>query len=268
MMAKLFSTLFLAAASTALAADENSRTLQTATLAEKWNITDPQFDYDSLSFDLDYGISDWIMEGMVTHSIWDENCKEGGYSIDSNILASSQSSLPNTRGNGLGRRVQQVTVTVNPETITSDANIYEETVVNGEQFAIVTFCVRFNLSTGGDSSIEVNFHETLITLNVDLTDGFAIDDVDVAPRDRLVTTANQAYEVEGYQCDRNYVELTPAARAVTRNQGAIIRVCVRPTLEGREDGIYMREIQSFTSLVLPHLPLKLLLKTVLLLTMV
>ena len=32
---------------------------------------------------------------------------------------------------------------------------------------------------------------------------------------------------------------------MTRNQGAIIRVCVRPTQEGRDDGIYMREIQSF-----------------------
>ena len=123
--------------------------------------------------------------------------------------------------------------------------IYEETVVNGQQFAEVKFCVRLNLNTGGDSSIEVNFHETLITLNVDLTDGFAIDDVSVTPREKLVKTANQAYKVEGYQCDRNYVELNEAGKAVTRNQGAIIRVCVRPTLEGRQDGIYMREIQSF-----------------------
>ena len=227
------------------AADAAPRKLQ-LTLAEKWNITDPEFDYDGLTFDFDYALSDFIQTGMVTHGLYDVNCREGGYVVPQTDLQSIQGPLPSNAFANVNTKVQQISVAVNPETISSNPNIYEETVVNGEQFAIITFCLRLNLQTLGDSSIEVNFHETLVTLNVDLTDGFAIDDVDVAPRDRLVTTANQAYEVEGYQCDRNYVELTPAARAVTRNQGAIIRVCVRPTLEGREDGIYMREIQSFT----------------------
>lgn len=89
------------------------RALQSATLAEKWNITNPTFDFDSLSFDLDYGISDWILQGMVTHGIYDENCKEGGYTIPKTILSSSQNQLPNIRGNGLGKRVQQVTIAVN-----------------------------------------------------------------------------------------------------------------------------------------------------------
>ena len=40
--------------------------------------------------------------------------------------------------------------------------------------------------------------------------------------------------------------MTPAQQAVSRNQEAVIRVCVRPTQEGRDDGIYMRNIQSFT----------------------
>ena len=237
--------LFGAAVSGSVFAEESRQLQTTATLAEKWNITNPTFDYAGLSFDLDYGISDWIMQGMVSHGIYDENCKEGNYAIPSTILSATQSALPNTRGNGLGRLTQQLTIAVNPATITTDANIYEETVVNGQQFAVINFCVRLNLSTGGDSSIEVNFHETLVTLNVDLTDGFTIADVNVAPREKLVKTANQAYEVEGYQCDRNYAELSAAAKATTRNQGAIIRVCVRPTLEGRTDGIYMREIQSF-----------------------
>ena len=226
------------------AADAVPRKLQ-LTLAEKWNITDPEFDYDGLTFDFDYALSDFIQTGMVTHGLYDVNCREGGYVVPQTDLQSIQGPLPSNAFANVNTKVQQISVAVNPETISSNPNIYEETVVNGEQFAIITFCLRLNLQTLGDSSIEVNFHETLVTLNVDLTDGFAIDDVDVAPRDRLVTTANQAYEVEGHQCDRDYTELSPAARAVTRNQGAIIRVCVRPTQEGRDDGIYMREIQSF-----------------------
>ena len=217
-----------------------------ATLAEKWNITNPTFDYNSLSFDLDYGVSDWITQGMVSYGIYDENCKEGEYSLmNSNVLTSSLSTISNTRGDGTGTRVQELTVSVNPATITSDTNIYEEAVIGGQQFAIVTFCIRLNLSTGGDSPIEVNFLETLVTLNVDLTDGFEIGTVAVAPKEKLVKTANQAYEVEGYLCDRSYDELNDAGKQTTRNQGAVIRVCVRPTLEGRNDGIYMREIQSF-----------------------
>ena len=222
-----------------------------ATLAQKWNITDPTFDYDSLSFDLDYGVSDWVTNGEFNHGgfsygIYDENCKEGGYEVPTNVISSNKNSLPATRGDGTGRRVAQVNFEINPETISADPNIYEETIVNGEQFAIITVCVRFSLNTHPDIGIEVNFHETIVILNVDLTDGFTIDEIDVTPRDALITTANQVYEVEGYQCNNQYEELNTVQKAVTRNQGAIIRVCVRPTQEGRDDGIYMREIQSFS----------------------
>ena len=170
-MNKVFNLFIaIAAAASTIAASDNatSRNLQ-AILAQKWNITDPTFDYESLAFDLDYSISDLIKEGMVEHSIWDKNCNKGGVSVAPTVLWFSQGALPNTRADDFRRRVQQVTVTVNPATITSDTNIYSETVVNGEQFAIVEFCVRLDLGTGGASDIKVNFHETLITLNVDLT---------------------------------------------------------------------------------------------------
>ena len=88
--------------------------------------------------------------------------------------------------------------------------------------------------------------ETLVVLNVDLTDGFSIGSISVAPKQKLTKTANQAYHVEGFQCDANDVQLTPTQIAATRNQGSVIKVCVRPDQTGRNDGIFMRSIDSFS----------------------
>jgi hypothetical protein len=54
------------------------------------------------------------------------------------------------------------------------------------------------------------------------------------------------YLLEAFQCDTNMVELSTQQKQVVRNQGAIIRVCVRPDALARPDGIKMREIQSLT----------------------
>jgi hypothetical protein len=94
--------------------------------------------------------------------------------------------------------------------------------------------------------VEVNFLETLLTLFVDLTDGFQIGAIGVAPKDRLVRTANQAYEVNGYECSAtSFDRLTDAERTRPRNQGEIIHVCVTPEEEAQTDGIFMRSIDDF-----------------------
>ncbi|KAL3907520.1 MAG: hypothetical protein SGARI_003500, partial [Bacillariaceae sp.] len=133
-------------------------------------------------------------------------------------------------------------MSVDPTTISGNSDLYSEDTTIGAVTAQVVFCVRFGLFTPGDN-MEVNFLETVITLDIDLSDGFQIGSIDVEPRDKLVRTAAQAYEVEGYVCTDEEV---PADPALIRNQGAQIRVCVRPDLEAREDGIYMRRIDSFT----------------------
>eukprot|EP00529_Nitzschia_sp_RCC80_P024102 CAMPEP_0113461658 /NCGR_PEP_ID=MMETSP0014_2-20120614/11663_1 /TAXON_ID=2857 /ORGANISM="Nitzschia sp." /LENGTH=456 /DNA_ID=CAMNT_0000353443 /DNA_START=99 /DNA_END=1469 /DNA_ORIENTATION=+ /assembly_acc=CAM_ASM_000159 len=123
----------------------------------------------------------------------------------------------------------------------------EETV--GNVTAQVRFCVRMSLTTGtsvGDQDVEVNFLETIVTLDIDLSDGFTVDSIAVAPRDRLVRTAAQSYTCEGYFCDQDEVKLSGAELAATRNQGAALRVCVIPQLDARNDGVYMRRIDSFT----------------------
>jgi hypothetical protein len=113
--------------------------------------------------------------------------------------------------------------------------------------AVVRFCVRFGLwtPTTQTTPVEVNFLETLITLTVDLTDGFEIGSITVEPKNRLVRTANQAYEVIGYECDAAKNRLTELERTAPRNQGEVITVCVEPEQEAKDDGIFMRSVDDF-----------------------
>jgi hypothetical protein len=219
-------------------------------LAQKWNITDPVFTYDGLHFDLDYQVTDFINDNMVTYSVWNRECQEGGISVSNTVLSSSKELLTGdayVAGGGLGERILAIDVDLEAATITTDQNIYSEDTTPGSVTAQIDFCVRFSLQTDtSPNEIEVNFLETLVTLYVDLSDGFEIGEVSVAPKIKVINTANQVYLIDGYQCDAFGVELDAAALAATRNQGSVIKVCVEPDQEARESGIYMRSIDSFT----------------------
>jgi hypothetical protein len=247
-----------------------------ASLAQKWNISEPTFQYGGLSFELTYTISDYIEGGlgMIEYAVYDQFCAEGNSSGYVAMVANS------TQGTGTLDEVQEdywagiksiatndvpagtfdpaagdqmnQTVTMN---ITLDANLisdntklYNENDQIGAVTAEIRFCVRFSLHTPSDvpTPVEVNFLETIVTLNVDLSDGFEIGSIAVEPKDRIVRTANQVYQVRAFQCDTNNDELSPAALAATQNQGSVIRVCVTPDADAFADGIRMRSIDSFS----------------------
>jgi hypothetical protein len=217
-----------------------------STLEEKWAIgKNPTFTYDSLDFTLTFAITDFILAGQAKYTMYTKKCKEGGTVLGKSSGLTGQA-LDDT--NNL-KRVETVTmdqqatisISVDPATITSNAAVYSESDKPGAVTATVEFCVRFGLWTD-DSTAEVNFLETVITLDVDLSEGFKIASITVQPKDKLVRTAAQAYLVEGYVCTD---EETKGDLSAIRNQGAQIRVCVRPDEEARNDGIYMRRIDSF-----------------------
>jgi hypothetical protein len=240
-----FTSLLLAASTVASTQAQQGRGLQS--LAQKWNITDPIFTYDGLHFDLDYQVTDFINDRMVTYSVYDKDCQEGGKSVDNSVLQSSKEALTGTDGDGTGERMLAIDVELQAATITTDPNIYSEDTTPGSVTAQIDFCVRFSLQTDTNpNEIEVNFLETLVTLYVDLSDGFSIGEVSVAPKIKVINTANQVYLIEGFQCDAGGVELDAEALAATRNQGSVIKVCVQPDEEARDSGIFMRSVDSFT----------------------
>lgn len=244
-----FFVLFLAsAAPLASAMDDSSSTgsrRHLASLAQKWNITGPEFGSNELEFQLNYTVSDFILPEMIQHQLYDSNCAEGGITLPSSTLTTqidTDTTVPPGEGD-LSRSVK-ITVTIDPETI-SNTNIYSEEVVDNQLKATIVFCHRLMLFTTSVTPIEVNFRETVVTFYVDLTDGFEIGNIDVQDKDKLVRTANQAYEVEGYQCDFSNQKLSDVELSQSRQQGTLIRVCVRPEEEARTDGIFMRSIDQF-----------------------
>jgi hypothetical protein len=203
--------------------------------------------YTSLEFHLNYGVSDYITEGMIEYTIWDQYCQEGGNLVAvGGALNSRISPIVGDQLDGSGTRSVSIGVAVQPEGISFEPNVYEESDVNGQRAAVITVCIRLSLNTPGKASIEVNFLETIVILIAQLTDGFQIEKILVSPKNKLVRTANQAYLLEAFQCDEAFVELSATEKAVARDQGTIIRICVRPNADARPDGVKMREVQSLT----------------------
>merc|ERR1712232_299674 len=96
----------------------------------------------------------------------------------------------------------------------------------------------------------VNFLENLITMTIDLSAGFTVDSFEVAPKDKIESTATQTYNVDAKLCvgsgvDSNAVKADPPAGTIY-NQGSLITVCVHPDGDAASDGIVMNNIDSYT----------------------
>ena len=238
---KTTAILFAALASAVSGQGDQQRLL--ATLAEKWNLTDPSFAYDSNTFNLTFPVTDFIGTGMANFSLWTApGCQsDGGTSLTGDDVWSSAPRLVENTDLSGGSSLESGSFTGRNATIVAAFD---------PQKVSIRFCMRFGLWTteamGVTTPVEVNFLETLVTLTVDLTDGFEIGAINVAPKNRLVRTANQAYEVRGYECNaNNFEELTGADKDRPRNQGEIIHVCVTPEAEAITDGIFMRSVDKF-----------------------
>jgi len=217
-----------------------------ANLAEKWNLTDNGVDFGGMNFRLDYIVSDFIIDNMMEATAYTIECREEGLAVpeaDMDLTIVTDDTPP---GEGDTERNISVEVTVKPENIENSLiykDVYDE---NGQKSAEVQFCMRFSLYTNGATPIEVNFLEILIGFTADLSAGFSIDAIAIKPKEILVVTASQDYEVDAYQCDNDNEEISGTTLAEARNQGEVIRVCVTPNQDARDQGVYMRAIESFT----------------------
>jgi hypothetical protein len=152
----------------------------TSTLAEKWAISEePTLTYNSLDFTLTFTVTDFIVPGQAKHEIYTEGCRDegdlvpAGVGINNGGLTDTNNTVSNTGVVNLNKQIT-LKMSVDPTTITDNADLYSEDTTTGAVMARVRFCVRFFLNTPGNAAIEVNFLETIITLDVDLSDGFEI----------------------------------------------------------------------------------------------
>uniref|UniRef100_A0A7S3P310 Calmodulin n=1 Tax=Amphora coffeiformis TaxID=265554 RepID=A0A7S3P310_9STRA len=115
----------------------------------------------------------------------------------------------------------QVNVDVNVETI-ADSPFYTD--IEGGQKALISFCLRVNYNYDGDG---VNFHETIVSINVDLTAGFELTAVSVerVKGDNSEVTVNIGCEIYEYFCNDLYEDIGQP----TFSQGDIMQACIVST---------------------------------------
>lgn len=179
-----------------------------ASLAQRWNLTDPVFAYDDdLGFDLEWTFSNFIQDNNADFTIYDgDGCKEGSNEITSNMGAylpyTGHEIIGPVDSSGDGFRKAKLHLEILPAGLPTSP-ILEYTVGSN---AKVEFCVRYELWTNDENDpdrIEINFQETIITMYVDLTDGFKmLEDVSVKPNEKTEESASLKCEVEAFVCNK------------------------------------------------------------------
>jgi len=251
------SALFLSMASAATAAANTNEDRSLASLADKWNIQDPAVTQNGLAMDFAYQLSNFIVEGQAYYEVYTSGCKESGTEVATGAgltmsplvdIDPAATSVVDDDGFVIDDRSATVPVAIDVATIAGASDIYTETGSGDDLGATIEFCIRFGLNTLTDPASEVNFLESIVTMTVDLGDGFTVDAIQVTPKDQLLNTANQAYTVTGFLCNPDDgSELTQGVdgTAAAFNQGSLISVCVKPDAQGVSDGIVMRTIDDF-----------------------
>jgi len=247
------------------------------TLEQKWNLDDPSYNYDSANknFELTYLFSDMLpltnanTADQTLATIYlanspdsitaDDNCKMEG--IDNTYATWGTGKLSISEGgvtanlDGVSgaiyetKKEEKVTITLDTDGIQTDSYVFSEPDAGTARIA---FCVRYGLYTATPNtanSYEVNFLESLIVFDINLTAGFDVQGISVAPKDKIKRTANQSYLLEAFQCTGKPDAVNPAVESVGANpfnQGDVITICVQPDATARGDNIYMKRIEEFT----------------------
>jgi len=219
-------------------------------LGEKFDLSGPVFEYDSLrKINMDFTVSDVVEDSMVGYTLYDGfNCKstDGG---DNDITENSGYLLSRLRtdltpvGDGSGKRTMKVNVSIDP-TMLVDSGIYND---KGNNRASVEFCLRmsvYNTDKDSPNAQEVNFLENLVILDINLSGDITLD-VDVAGADRVVQQAYEDIAAEAYLCDSNE-NIMMVEEGQKRSQGQTVRICVGPNLDAISNGAFIKAIEDFT----------------------
>jgi hypothetical protein len=135
-----------------------------------------------------------------------------------------------------------------------ELDIIQETISNSVHYsdlngtaAIIGFCLRvdYNYVDGDDLTESINFYETNVTINVDLTANFTLDGIsaDRTSADAEAANADLDYPVEAYICLEDNSEVTnPGAL----EQGSFLQVCVRMDGDQVEtQNVFVEDILTF-----------------------
>lgn len=216
------------------------RKLQLGTgVLDRYQVGESTINFDGMNVELVYPLSDLVPDDSVSIKTFsDTDCT---VDITGNTYLFNEITYDDNP-NPTGEKNREVTVTYSfdPSEI-KDKDVW---VREGESI-FLSFCTAIVLHTGPISdpnSGPMVQLDTSVYLQVDFEGGFA-EEFPVGPADRLDENARESYTVEGFICDESN-EILEADRPMV--QGERVRVCVKPTDRALEDGIFMRQVDSFT----------------------
>jgi hypothetical protein len=135
---------------------------------------------------------------------------------------------------------------------TVDIDIVQGTIASSEYytqvnetFASLNFCLRVDyfLKMNNNSFESVNFHETNVTINVDLTSGFTLSTLKVSPvgADQQASSVTAAYPVKAFFCNSTYALQNPPPLI---SQGQVLQFCVSMDDSVTEKNVYIGDVTT------------------------
>jgi len=233
------SSIFFILAALVATSDFQSIFTNGQSLSDKWAVDDPvtTFDAETNTFTLTFDVDDSIAQANVVATIWEQGCMEGG----NKLLAADGIEGTATAVDITGKAT--LTFDLSTEILAQNGDVF--TPLPAENSAEMKICARFVLQTD-DGSFEVNYLETIITITFDLTAGIALEGFSVQIKEKddpNGSTFDKDYDVEAYLCNPDIpsVELT----GLFFTQGSVISVCVTPSAQALEDGLFLESIDTF-----------------------
>lgn len=221
-----------------------------ASMQDKWVINpdpsggeglEPTLVYDDYGFDFTYVVSNFIGTEQSNMMIYSKECRTGD--ADGNlgtIVTSGIESVAITQDvvNGGVTDPDLITASesiswkavLDPLTFADNPIIYSSEAVGS---AKIQFCLVFALETTGGT--EVNFQETKVTLDIDLTDietEFSIS-IDLTAKGKTTSANDVTYSSEAYICDPTTGLLVAGP---SFEQGQVVDICIRPDATSRDNG--------------------------------
>merc|ERR1711977_354896 len=97
--------------------------------------------------------------------------------------------------------------------------------------ATIVFCTRYSLDSSGD--LEVNFLESLITMDIDLSAGFSVQAFDVTPKHKRTTSTRSCVSVPEPRPPTSLPihRLIPSTTKVLSSQSVSLRMPPPPRME-------------------------------------
>jgi hypothetical protein len=245
-LSKLYNILFLVLCLFCVVVAQEEENPETP--PNRYYIGVPDFEQDRLDLFLLYPVSDFVPYRNLDWTIFDgPECGAGSNEISNyqeylsiEMIHAPESESPEGEGNTF--RNVTLSFTFDPDTIRSSEIISEQGLDT-----LLHFCVRLGVYSAdiiNPGAVEVFYKETFLRLQI-LQDGNleVEESVSLTPDRVGEEKGEQAYYLIGFLCNATNHEVVDPEPIY---QGQSTRVCVTPTAESLQAGVYMRAIDSFS----------------------